>query len=91
MLNTATSFMNNLGVQKLMGENLKVVWAKFSTLSWAVLIISATAWYRQKRQHFKLKTQLRFCPVNLSLSMEQPILVSCNIFSSRTIKHSLVS
>jgi len=27
-----------LGVCYLTGENLKVVWAKFSTLSWAVLL-----------------------------------------------------
>jgi hypothetical protein len=32
------------GAQKLMGDNLKVVWAEFSTLSLAVLIMSATAW-----------------------------------------------
>ncbi len=32
------------GAQKLTGDNLKVVWAEFSTLSLAVLITSATAW-----------------------------------------------
>jgi hypothetical protein len=31
------------GVQYLMGESLKVAWAKFSTLSWAVLV--RTAWH----------------------------------------------
>jgi hypothetical protein len=29
----------NQGAQKLTGENLKLVWAEFSTLSWAVLIM----------------------------------------------------
>jgi hypothetical protein len=28
------------GARKLMGENLKLVWAEFSALSWAVLMMS---------------------------------------------------
>jgi len=40
-----------------MGENLKVVWAKFSALSLAVLVMSVT------NPHLKLKTVPRFCPV----------------------------
>jgi hypothetical protein len=31
--------MLSRGAPKLMGENLKVVWAEFSTLSWAVLLL----------------------------------------------------
>jgi hypothetical protein len=27
------------GAHKLMGENLKVIWAEFSTLSWAVFLL----------------------------------------------------
>ncbi len=53
----------------LTGEKLKVVWAEFSTLSLAVLIMRATAWHRQTHPHAKLKTRPRFCPVSLSLSM----------------------
>ncbi len=30
------------GVRKLRRESLKVVWAKFSTLSWAILLHSST-------------------------------------------------
>jgi hypothetical protein len=46
-----------------MGENLKVVWAKFSALSLAVLVMSVTVWYRQTNPHLKLKTLPMFCPV----------------------------
>jgi hypothetical protein len=38
----------NPGAQYLTGENLEVVWTKFSTLSWTVLIQSnVTAWHAQ--------------------------------------------
>jgi hypothetical protein len=33
-----TRLSNKQGVQKLKGDNLKVVWSEFSTLSWAVLL-----------------------------------------------------
>jgi hypothetical protein len=59
--------VRQLGAQKLTGENLKVVWAKFSTLSLAVFVMSIIAWYRQTRSYLKLKTQPRFCPVIISL------------------------
>jgi hypothetical protein len=56
-------------VQKLTGENLKVIWAKFSSLILAVLVSSVIAWYRQARPHLELKTWPRFCPVSLSFSV----------------------
>jgi hypothetical protein len=43
------------GAQKLMGENLKVALAEFSTLSLAVLLLSVTAWQRQACPHLELK------------------------------------
>jgi hypothetical protein len=58
-----------------MGDSLKVVWAEFSTLSLAVLIMSTSAWYRQTCPHLKFKTQPRFCPVCLSLSMMGTMLL----------------
>jgi hypothetical protein len=33
-----------------MGETLKVVWAKFSTLSWGIIILSVIVRHRQGRQ-----------------------------------------
>ncbi len=39
-LKLKTQYKQLLGVQKLMAENLKVVWAKFSTLGQAVLFPS---------------------------------------------------
>jgi hypothetical protein len=53
--------------RKLMGENLRVVWAKFSTLILPVLQNVYNPWPVQTR--LDLKTQPRFCPVSLSLSM----------------------
>jgi len=32
--------MSSKGARYLTGENLKLVWAEFSTLSWAVLLLS---------------------------------------------------
>jgi hypothetical protein len=43
-----------------MGENIKVVWAKFSTLSWAVLVMSTIVWHIQTRPHLELKNRPRF-------------------------------
>ncbi len=54
-------------VQKLMGENIKVVWAKFSTLSWAVFGMHVIAWHTHACPHLELKTQPRFCLVSLRL------------------------
>jgi hypothetical protein len=36
------------------GDNLKVVNAKFSTLGWAVYIMSVISWKRHARQHLEL-------------------------------------
>ncbi len=57
------------GAQELTGDNLKVAWDKFSTLSWAVFVISVIAWQTQARPHLELKIQSRLCPVSLSLSI----------------------
>jgi len=40
-----------------MGESPKVVWAEFSTLSWAVFVMSVIAWLRQEHTYRNLKTQ----------------------------------
>jgi hypothetical protein len=53
-----------------MGENLKVVWAEFSTLSWAVLQNVHNTSPIQTRPSLDLKTRPRFHPVSLSLSMD---------------------
>jgi hypothetical protein len=59
-----------LGAQKLAGENLKVIWAKFSTLSWSVFDMSVIAWHLKARPLLELKIRHRFCPVWFSLSMQ---------------------
>ncbi len=51
-----------------MEENPKVVWAKFSTLSWVVFVKSVIAWHAQARPHLELKNRPMLCPANLSLS-----------------------
>jgi hypothetical protein len=51
-------------MQILTGQKLKAVWTKFSTLSLAVFVMSATAWYTQGQTHQELKTVRRFCPVH---------------------------
>jgi hypothetical protein len=48
------------GAQKLTGENLKVVWAKFSTLSEAVFAMCVIARQSQARPHLEMKTRPRF-------------------------------
>ncbi len=57
------------GAQNLTGENLKVVWVEFLTLSYAVLFKSVIAWCNQVGPHLELKTQPRFYPVSLILPM----------------------
>jgi hypothetical protein len=59
-------------VQKHMGKNLKVSWAKFSTLSWAVSGKSVIAWHRQKHPNLESKTRPRFFSVSISWSMTRP-------------------
>ncbi len=53
-------------MQKLSGVKLKVVWAKFSTLSLAVFVMSVIMWHSQARPHLELKTWHRFCLLRLS-------------------------
>ncbi len=50
-----------------MGENLKIVWAEFSTLSQAVFVTSAIASHVRACPHLQLKTVPMFQPVSLSL------------------------
>ncbi len=56
-----------------MGENLKQVWAEFSTLSYFKSSLSLddvhVHIYEGAHPHLYLKTQPRFSPVSLSLSM----------------------
>ncbi len=49
------------GVQYLMGENLIVFWAQFSTLSSALLLCDKEN-TQQAYSHVKLKTRPRFSP-----------------------------
>ncbi len=58
----------NRGARKLMGENLKVVWAKFSSLSLVVCICLQV----QVQTGLEWKTRPKFCTVGLSLSMQKP-------------------
>jgi hypothetical protein len=55
--------------RKLIEENLKVVRAKFSTLSQAFFVMSIIAWHRLIQQHLELKTRPRFRPISLNLSV----------------------
>jgi hypothetical protein len=56
--------MLSRGARQLKGENLKVVWAEFSTLSWAILLFIAHIMSIYARPCLELKTEPRFCPVN---------------------------
>ncbi len=57
------------GVRKLTGENLKVVW--LSKLG--CFVMCTIVWPIQARSSLELKTQNRFRPVRLSLSMTEVI------------------
>jgi len=60
------------GARKLTRDNLEVVWARFSTLSSAVFVMSVIRLHAQAQPHLELKTRARICPANLnslSLSM----------------------
>ncbi len=48
LLDIALSVFSTLGVQKPTGENLKVVWAEFSTLSLSVFVLNVIVWHRQE-------------------------------------------
>jgi hypothetical protein len=53
-----------------MGENLRVVWAEFFTLSWgSFAFLEELHTANDANQNLKLKTRPRFCPASLSLSM----------------------
>ncbi len=51
-----------------MGEELKLVWVEFSTLSWAVLVMRVIVLHRKGRPNLELKTRLKFSLVSISLS-----------------------
>jgi hypothetical protein len=53
-----------------MRVDLKVVSAKFSTLSLAVFVISIIAWHTQARPSLELKIRPRYSPISLSSSMD---------------------
>jgi hypothetical protein len=61
--------LSDRGARKLRRENLKVVWAEFSTLSKAVLQNVYNLWAIQTRLSLDLKTRPRYRPYSLSLSM----------------------
>jgi hypothetical protein len=62
---TITSVM-----QKLEGENLKVLWAEFSSLIWAVLLLGMPLNGNHTHPHLDLKTRPRFILASLSLSTD---------------------
>jgi hypothetical protein len=47
----------------MMGDKLKVVWARFSSLNKAVFVIIVIIQYRQARPHLELKTRPILSPV----------------------------
>jgi hypothetical protein len=53
--------------RKLSGDNLKLVWAEFSTISWAVLKMCMKLMYVDAQPSLWLKTRPRFRPVSKSL------------------------
>ncbi len=67
------------GAQKLTEENLKVVWAEFSTLSLAVFVKSKIASHRQAHPCLELKTQPKFFPVSLNFVNGQGKYAMCTI------------
>ncbi len=81
--------------QNLTGENLKVVWAKFSTLSQAVFIIGVTAQHTQARPHLELKTRPQVstcyhkfvydCTETITIGIWEPPLVSLKCFESNEV------
>jgi hypothetical protein len=69
------------GGRKQTGENLSVICAEFSSLSWTVFVMSVIKWYAPACPRLELKTQPRFCPVSSNLSM---LLhkIACGLVSS---------
>ncbi len=61
--------MYHRGARKLTGENLKVVWAEFSTLVGPFCYVCNYMAYREACLSLELQTRPRFRPVSLSLSM----------------------
>ncbi len=52
-----------------MGDNLKVVWFEFTTLSQAVCVVSVITQHGQAGPHLELKTRPKFCAVFSSLAI----------------------
>ncbi len=73
-----------------MGEKLNVVWAEFSTLSWAAFVMSGMIWHMQARPRLELKTRPRFYPVNISFSIRQGTLSEGEGSVQQTSLYSLV-
>jgi hypothetical protein len=59
--------------EKANGENLRVFWAEFSTLSQTVFVMSVITRHAQICSHLELKTRPSFCPLGLSLSKVEPV------------------
>ncbi len=59
------------GARYLTGDNLKVVWAKFSTLSKVILLYCALSAWHDMQPLLELKIWPRVCPVGSSLSMDR--------------------
>jgi hypothetical protein len=61
-----------------MGNNLKVVWADFSTLSLAVFVLSVIEWNTKARLHLELKTRSRFSLMMPKFDVDVEALTSVN-------------
>jgi hypothetical protein len=77
--------MNQQGARKLTGENLKVIWAEFSTLTLIVSQNVYNLWPIQTPPSLDLKTRTRLCPVSLSLSMDKLKLTGRNMAKFSTL------
>ncbi len=62
-----------------MGDNLKVALVEFLTLSQAVFVMNVTTWHGQAHPYLELKTQPRFRPVSLSLSLIESLRENLNL------------
>ncbi len=67
--------------QKLTGDNLKVVCAEFTTLSYGVFVMSVITIQRQARRHLQLQTRPMFGPLSLSLTMDNGTAHLCVILT----------
>jgi hypothetical protein len=71
-----------VGARYLTGENLQVVWAEFSTLSWPVYVMSVNEYHTQTHPNLKLKTRPRCRPESLYVHV---VINICNDLGATTL------